>query len=352
MVSHKQLDKQIHHHDIYFDSNQEIAYIFGGFGNKRYSNTFLRLDLKNDIWDTLKVDAKTLYPRYFSGITSSSSGKEWYIYGGMGNESGNQTIGRKYYYDLHKLDLETLSISKLWEIEAPEVNTVSTRNMIMTNDTTFLTLSYPEHLPQSYLLLYEHSIKHPNPIQLGDTINIVSEKIETNANLYYSKLTAKLYCAIVEYNDDGSSQTSIYSINYHPVSLSQFKTTNKKTTYLDKKDIALLIVLGSILLLFSAFIYIRLKNRKNRKHKFIPTSITQLTENEPIVSKQDNAIYLFGSFTIYDRKQKSIEYMFSTRLRNTLVIIIYHTYLNGGISSDKLNSILWPDNDDEVSLKI
>ncbi len=40
-----------------------------------------------------------------------------YVFGGMGNESGEQTVGRKYYYDLYKIDLGTKQVSKLWEIE-------------------------------------------------------------------------------------------------------------------------------------------------------------------------------------------------------------------------------------------
>jgi hypothetical protein len=77
----------------------------------------------------------------------------------MGNESGEQTVGRKYYYDLYKIDLTTKQISKLWEIPWERDNVVPVRGMVILNDSSFYTLCYPEHFSESLLKLYRFSLK-------------------------------------------------------------------------------------------------------------------------------------------------------------------------------------------------
>lgn len=359
-ISHKQHTMQIHHHDGFFNAKDETYLIFGGFGNKKYSNTFLRLNLKTDTWDTLPIETNSLTPRYFSGMAVSPSNDALYIYGGMGNESGDQTIGRKYYYDLHRVDLKKNKVTKLWTREKQEPNTVSVRNMIMNSDSTFLTLCYPEHISRSYLLLYQFSLNRASDsIQLGDSIKFISEKIETNANLYYSNETKQLYCSIIEYNNNGSSQVKVYAINYPPVTRNDVETTSTEDSEntIDQKALILIAIMVATMAFLNW-----LKNKQKRKEKKeskgkIQNSKESEFQLEDLVSPpitidiKQNAIYLFGTIVIYDRKGKEISYMFSNRLKNALRLILYYTVTKGGISPHELNLALWPDNKDEVSLK-
>lgn len=61
-----------------------------------------------------------------------------YIYGGMGNESGEQIVGRQYFYDLHKVDLNNNTVSKLWEIPWNRENIVPVREMVIQDDSYFI----------------------------------------------------------------------------------------------------------------------------------------------------------------------------------------------------------------------
>lgn len=51
---------------------------------------------------------------------------------------------------------------------------------------------------------------------MGNTIPIFSDKITTNANLYYDASIEKMIALVEESTDDVSSSVSIYWINYPP----------------------------------------------------------------------------------------------------------------------------------------
>lgn len=146
-------------------------------------------------WDTLAFSGDRVIPRYFSGMAVSNDYKRVYLYGGMGNEAGDQNVGRNYLYDLYRIDMQTRSVQKLWEAKAPAVNRVVPRNMILSADEKHLfLLGYPEYLPNSTLQLYRLSVRDGECEAVGDSIPIVSEEIATNANLYFNEELNEFYC--------------------------------------------------------------------------------------------------------------------------------------------------------------
>lgn len=54
---------------------------------------------------------------------------------------------------------------------------------------------------------------------LGDSIPIYSDKITTNARLYYNERQSRLFVTVQETSDDVSSKFSVYSLLFPPVSL-------------------------------------------------------------------------------------------------------------------------------------
>lgn len=121
------LCQQLHHHCGFFHPGERKFFLFGGYGSRRYSNTFLAYDLNTCRWDTLAFSGDRVIPRYFSGMAVSNDYKRVYLYGGMGNEAGDQNVGRNYLYDLYRIDMQTRSVQKLWETKAPAVNRVVPR---------------------------------------------------------------------------------------------------------------------------------------------------------------------------------------------------------------------------------
>jgi len=347
VLSRQQLPQQRHHHNLFWDQDNNRFIIFGGFGNQRLSNTFNSYDLSTYKWDTLNLKGDVISPRFFSGMVQTGA-QEVLLFGGVGNETGDQSIGKTYYYDCYRVDFKTGTIKKLWETKRNQ-NLASVRNMVVSSDSTaFYTLNYSEYIPDSYLQMNRYNIKSGEFEILGDTIPIISERIKTNANLYFNNETNEFFCTVQEFDIDGSNTIKIYSLNSPPV------TKETITKYIFKKPVVyyskIYFIIGLFLVsLVSWYFFKQWKSNKKEKQKQIQSVITveQPEQLEQQASIHENSISLFGAFTVYDPKGKDISYLFSNKIRQLFILILLHSreMVPLGIVSEKINYILWPEKD-------
>lgn len=346
-LSQAELPIQLHHHSGFYDFPNNQYLLFGGFGHQRYNDKLYSFDLIKNKWDTLHYIGDKIMPRFFQGMAYNKG--SLYIFGGLGNESGDQTLGRHNFYDLYKIDLSERRSTKLWEIDWKEKNVVSVRNMIILNDTTLYTLCYPEYEPNSYAQLYEFSLKDGSYRILGDSIHFRSDKIATNANLYYNEILHEFYCTVQEFEDDGSSTSRIYSISYPVITKADLAVYSNLESSPKWHKVALVVFF--IILFLISLLFIRRKKRKSDTPESV--NVQEITSSQiqdttyPHI--KENSINLFGQFIVYDRMGKDISYMFSTRLKNTFLLILQYSDKKG-ISSHILSKTLWPDKD-EYSVK-
>jgi DNA-binding SARP family transcriptional activator len=335
-----QLTSPLHHHGSYLNSATGEFTLFGGFGRMRYSNDFFSYDLSKKEWSSIDgLEGDFLSPRYFSSVGYLKETNSIYIFGGMGNESGEQTVGRKYYYDLYKIDLTTKQISKLWEIPWERDNVVPVRGMVILNDSSFYTLCYPEHFSESLLKLYRFSLKDGSYEILGDSIPIHSDKITTNANLYYDSGLNNLFAVVQEFEDDISSDLKVYSLSFPPLSARELATYSKKK---DHSILVIVIISSSLATGIGYFIYKKGKSRKQQRVGDHPRT-ESATSNTIEPTTQANSIYLFGEFTVRDRNNRDITYMFSAQLKQIFCLVLQYSTTEDGIASQRLSNILWPD---------
>lgn len=333
-----QLDTELHHHGYFYNPTERKFTIFGGYGQMRYSDKFYSYDLNGAKWKMENnLKGETIYPRYFLSIGYLKEHNTAYIFGGMGNKSGEHIVGRKYFYDLHTVDFNTNRITKVWEIPWTSANIVPARGIIIPDSGHFYTLGYPEHVSNSFFKLYKFSIEDGSYEILGDSVPIYSDKITTRAQLYYDAQLGSLYALVQESKDDIASSLKIYSLNFPPISAAQLSkypdAAPRGKIYIGL--ILLLIIMGLLCLIY------RIKRRKRLK---IPTlsSLQRVEIFAPV--DRPNAIYLFGEFKVKDRTNKDITYLYSTRLKQTFCLILAHSYSNtDGITSKHLSNILWPD---------
>lgn len=335
-LSTKYLPVQLHHHDGFFDKKKNRYIVFGGFGNQQYNKEFLSYTIEGNKWDTLSFSGDRIIPRYFSGMAGWEEKNQLFIFGGMGNESGDHTIGRGYLYDLYKVNLDDMRVEKLWDISWERENVVPARDMIMLNDSLFYVLCYPEHKPSSYLQLYQFSIGDGHFKILGDSIPIVSEKIATTANLYYSGQLKEFYCTVQEFQDDGSSVIRLYSLSSPAINQADLIAYGNFGNDITRWQY----LLSVIVVLFFAYILYR-RYKKERK-AMSENSVAELAVNDERPKDKANAIYLFGNFTVIDKKGKDITYMFSTKLKQALLLILQYS-INDGIPTQLFSETLWPD---------
>lgn len=348
IMSYESLPMQLHHHSTAYDRTNERHFIFGGFGDIYYSKELYMYNYNKNRQDAVALKGKQIEPRYFSSMGYREDNNSLYIYGGMGNESGEQIVGRQYFYDLHKVNLSNHTISKQWEIPWNKENVVPVREMVIQDDSCFYTLCYPEHFSDTYLKLYRFAFKDGAFQILGDSIPIHSEKIKTKANLYYSDKLNKLFAVVQEFNDDDiSSGIKIYSLAFPPINselLNVYKPHNsdKKFTY---QLLITLLILSVIAIAFALIFFLRRRSHKKQGENDKKVVINSVNVKQPTILEQNpvkaNSVYLFGEFMVRDRQNKDITYMFSTKLKQVFLSILQYSH-KGGISSQRLSELFWP----------
>lgn len=304
-----------------------------------FSKDFYTFSPDSCRWDTLGgFEGDVLFPRYFSSVGYLKKNNSVYVFGGMGNESGEQVVGRNYFYDLHRVDLTTNRITKLWEIPWRGNNVVPVRGMVILDDDNFYTLCYPESCSDSFLRLYRFSIADGSYEILGDSIPIHSDKITTNANLYYDAQLNNLYATVQEFEDDIISDMKVYSLAFPPMTAEQLANSVVKAR--SGGTLAVVLVLGSLCLVAVFFVIRKLRSQLDDSRVGVGDLDKLLGEGRDLV--RPNAVYLYGDFMVRDRHNKDITYMFSTRLKQTLCLVLQYSS-EDGIPSQKLSNLLWPD---------
>lgn len=344
VVSNENLPMQLHHHSVAYDRANERHFIFGGFGDIYYSKELYMYDYDKNWYEALALKGDQIEPRYFSSMGYRKDNNSLYIYGGMGNESGEQIVGRQYFYDLHKVDLNNNTVSKQWKIAWKKENIVPVREMVIQDDSCFYTLCYPEHFSNTYLKLYRFAFKDGACQILGDSIPIRSEKIKTKANLYYSDRLNKLFAIVQEFDDnDISSGIGIYSLAFPPINselLNTYKPHSESNATYQVLLVLLIIAIMSVLIF-----YIRRRLYKKQKENDDKTVITPVNIKRSVPLEQNsikaNSVYLFGEFMVRDKQNKDITYMFSTKLKQVFLLILQYTP-EGGVSSQRMNELFWP----------
>ena len=335
-VSDESLDMQMHHHSQWFDEPLRKFTIFGGYGNRRYNGSFYDLDLSDYSWSKWDIeDGDVIFPRFFSSMGYNEANGNLLIFGGMGNESGDQIVGREYSYDLFEVNPRDRSSRKVWTADWKGDNCVAVRGMVVDVD-SFYTLCYPEYETFSELNLYRFSLETGEYEILGDPIPINSDKITSNANLYLDRDLGVMVALVEESPDDRSSSVTTYLISYPPGS-------QKVSTVVSRmRQKILLIILAIVMILALALIGVFLTTSSKRKRSRSAKLPAFIKSNDD----KPDSIYLFGDLTVIDRDGKDITTRFTSKLRQMFLIVL-DSLDDGGASSKKISGLLWPDKEED-----
>ena len=326
----QQLGMPMHHHTGFFNPNNGQYTIFGGFGNMLYNGAFHSFDADLRRWTPIWEESlgDPIFPRYFT--SSGTDGTYIYIYGGMGNECGEQVVGRRYFYDLHRLDPAKGTNTLLWELDWDSSDMVPVRSLVVDGD-SFYTLCYPEYISQSQLHLFKFNISDGSHTGIGNAIPIVSDKMRTNANLCLDRELGRFFAMVQEFDDDIKSTLKIYELAYPP--MTEAAGPKSKT--------ALWIVVGVLMVLvISLLVLLRRKNRATS------SSSGHLSKEKAFKYRNaPNQIRLFGELTINDRNGEDVTSVFTNQQIIILCLLVRRH--ENGISTKRLSSILWPDKEED-----
>ncbi|MGQ1947531.1 hypothetical protein ACT3CD_10595 [Geofilum sp. OHC36d9] len=358
---------QLHHHNGFLDKRRGRYLVFGGFGSRLYSNNFLFYNSEFDRWDTLQFKGDSISPRFYSSMTPSRQGDYLYIYGGVGNETGDQSMGHNYYHDLYRIDLTQQTITKCWDNQLNE-KLVPAQRMVLSADEKYLyVLRYAEYETASHLQLYRISVANGELEKLGDSIPFVSESIASTIALYYNPVLQEFYCIIQEYEDRTQSvKAIIYTLSAPPVGQSEMELYSTSSIVNVGSLFLILFVAGilGLIVFLLVFFYMRSNRRRGKMASneepvlvsthsgpiSIPTptsesalkSVPEQLERKLAPQKEFNKIYLYGVFTVYGKSGRDITHLFSNKPKHVFLYILLNS-TQEGVSSKQLNNIFWPE---------
>lgn len=338
-ISNHGTGKQMFHHTGFINPGDSTYCIFGGYGNMMYNGDFYALERQTGRWTTRWEQSNIICPRYF--VSSGVDGKYAYFFGGMGNESGEQVVGRKYFYDFHRLDLENGTFEKLWTLPTPENNYVPVQSMVIDGDYAY-TLCYPEYLSDSYLTLHRFRISDGEDTVLGETIPICSDKLFTHARLYLDRELEMMFAITQTFTDDVSSTLDIYKINWPVIFESTSFEDIRKEKQIRFGIWAIILMLAGVSL---AVVFV-IHRRRKIEESFMKVQNLRERKKMHADTKTGNSIKLFGQFEIIDNRGNDISNLINGQQRDIFLLIAKYSG-NGGISSERLSKIIWPDKEDD-----
>ena len=344
VIGNATINEQRHHHNIFYDNAEDKLYLFGGYGSFSYYKDFFEYNKTTDSWDKVAFTGDKIMPRFFSGFSKADENNDVYIFGGYGNQSGQQVVGGQHFYDLYRVNLTTHTIKKCWEIKPPAVDFVAANNLIISKDKKyFYAICYAHDKPKTSLSLYKFSIKDGSYEVVSGNIPAKGERIESDINLFYNPKQEIFYCAIQEFTTPDYSTVRVYSLASPPVreqdylaSIQPVSASHLRSGFIIAVALAIAVVVG----------YARRKRKRQviesvEADSDIAVSAGFKKEDE----KRPNALYLLGDFTVYDKASRDITHLFSPKIKQLFILVLLNSEKDGGVTSKKISATLWPEKD-------
>jgi two-component SAPR family response regulator len=335
------------HHNSFFSTTGDI-YQFGGYANHSYYDKVSHYNVAIQQWEFVDFKGDRITPRFYSAVGDGLQPDEKLLFGGFGNETGKQEHGGHNLYDLHVLNLTKKTITRLWRLhDLPKMEFIPGNNLILSKDKkSFYALCYAHHIPKTTGYLYRFNLKDGSYDIMSDSINFTSEDMNTSVNLFYNKQMSEFYAVIREFSEKSKeNKVQIYSLLSPPITKSYLEASMRS-----HRSYWWMLIAAVCLIVFAsgafALWYFYNKRKKEIRLKAQSDAIhLPLEEAYNRKIQKLSAVYVFGNFTVYDRKGMDISYRFSMKLRALFSLVLLNSNGESGISTENLTLTLWPDKD-------
>ena len=362
-------------------SNTSNLFIIGGYGQLKYKNSVHKYNLLSGSWDTLQPGGDFLAPRYLSALGTTKTGDTAYIIGGYGSREGDQVLSPKYFYDLLIYDVQKNAFKKLFDLPKPDEDFVFANSLVIDSaSNSYYALIFPNYQFKSQLQLIKGSLNKNTYTLMGNPFPYSFLDIKSFADLFYCSKSHRLLAATLYTAPEDITEVKIYSIYFPPNELTFNNpgiAKNQNTPFRTTKFFYALIAF--IIIVVTSFIvgYLKRKNRSKRlpvefdkgratlshipgSGQISPTVMKPeasrlseedlLNRSETLRAEEPGAgkskILLFGTFDVITVDGINITKQFTPLLKEMfLLILIDSLRYNKGVSSEKLNEVLWNDKD-------
>lgn len=336
-LSQDRLDGPMHHHAAFLNPVSGKQTFFGGYGDMYFNGSFYTFEPDGSWQKNLVVEEgeALLFPRFFCSAGLSADGRYAYIYGGMGNESGEEVVGRRYFYDLHRYDLLSGECKFLWNTDFGREPCVPARGLVVMDD-CFYALCYPEYLTTAPMYLYRFDLSDGSHTRVSSPIEVDSDKVWCYNQLYFDEALGRLVALCVNKDKALVPTVDVYTMLFPPAGdLAQEK---------GRLPVAVMVLAAILAVAAVALTLLRLMRVRRRRREENDNYL--LSKKDPAkkiytAPKEPDSIHLFGDFAAFDHEGNNISDQFSQQVRTLLLLLV--KYSEAGVSPSRLSGILWPD---------
>lgn len=317
-------------------------FLLGGYGLYKVNNDLFKYNFVKKEWKKIKLKKNEMTPRAWFTFGKGFKEGEYLIYGGFGNESGNQELGFKSNYDLYVLNMKDSTITKL-KLPEQKFNYAMLFNdaYLDKEDSSFYFLSQIDEGKGIGISLNKLELKTGKVITIGNKFWERSANKWMYSYLHYNKATNEFISVIFD-----STKVELFSINYPPISESQITSLEKLDIDENYPSVFFLAAAGIISVAF-ILIYYRRKKVKILRNEEENSYVGREVDTSRVHFK--NSVKLFGGLRIYDKDGKEIAQTLSPKLKEIFLLILMRSINNhhNGITSEELSSIIWRDSSQE-----
>ncbi|WPU99663.1 galactose oxidase [Mucilaginibacter sp. cycad4] len=340
------------HLNKFFCQTDTSIYTIGGYGQLVYKDSVKQYRVNTSTWQNIKIKGDTFTPRYLAGLGINATGDTAYVIGGYGSASGQQIVNPRNLYDMMRFDVKTKTFKKLFNIEVKNEDFVFANSLIINSKShIYYGLIFPQHKFNSNLQLIQGSLDKPAYKLVGDTIPYLFHDVNAYADIYYCPRSNK-FLTVTLFKQNEQTRVKIYSLLSPPEPL-ETPVLSYGVNYIWWISGLLIISLG----IAAGVTISKKKNKSEAVHpppapvgvevvKHIPEQKELPTEadHDNKLNSNKNAIFLFGDLQLFTAGGQEITKYFTPLLKELfLVIVLYSIKLGRGVSSEKLNEILWFD---------
>ncbi len=353
----------------------KYAYAFGGYGFYRFHNDLFKIDLTSGSIQECKLSPA------MTPLTSAALGihnGKLYIFGGRGNETGQQELASAYDYSLYEYDLATWEGKRLWHIDSVPKDFLPSQTMYYDDTDDCFYLATTTHGGD----LVKIPRTRPELIKLSGNIYSKMYAFDFVFDLFRSSDSKRFYLVFDRRQDPVTHEYAIYEISSPFVAdaVAKLYPEEPENEVSDEKSAVNWAVILIILLCMAGgiIVYVNLRRRKvntpvlptddsvPNTSEVIEESVPQSpTEEEPdyqfmVLDKpkteicrfdrSHSSISMLGGFCVRDKEGNDITSKFTSRLKNLLIFLLLSCEENSaGIKYQIIDSEIWNDKDEKAA---
>ena len=272
-------DYQLFHHNSFLDSEDQNLYFFGGYGDFKFYNNLRSYSFTDNQLKDLNIVGDEINPRFYSALKYTKN-KKLLLYGGSGNQTGEGSLGKQFYYDFYNLDFsrskDTVFSQRIWtnNIEGSS-ESFNAETLSLTDDKrSFFVSTYSDTNDNGFVKLKKIEIENGVEKYIGDSILVNTSRLANKVNFYRSTIRNKFFFYTKEFNDNKftSNKISFYSIEDNPITFEEFSKKIEKRTPTNLIYLLLILVLVSLVFIIrysirnNSFIF---SSRKKISHIYV-----------------------------------------------------------------------------------